>query len=54
MNGGKSCNPSGAPSASVTGKCSGLATDNYIDIVMANTTDAPGTRYGKERCGLIS
>ncbi|CAI5982708.1 unnamed protein product [Closterium sp. NIES-64] len=38
-NGGVSCNPPGQPGADVTGACSGLGTDNLIDVVAVNTTN---------------
>ncbi|CAI5476684.1 unnamed protein product [Closterium sp. Yama58-4] len=38
-NGGVPCNPPGQPGADVTGACSGLGTDNLIDVVAVNTTD---------------
>ncbi|CAI5967616.1 unnamed protein product [Closterium sp. NIES-64] len=38
-NGGVSCNPPGQPGADVTGACSGLETDNLIDVVAVNTTN---------------
>ncbi|CAI7911090.1 unnamed protein product, partial [Closterium sp. NIES-54] len=38
-NGGVPCNPPGQPGADVTGACSGLGTDNLIDLVAVNTTD---------------
>ncbi|CAI5460863.1 unnamed protein product [Closterium sp. Yama58-4] len=37
-NGGVPCNPPGQPGADVTGACSGLGTDNLIDVVAVNTT----------------
>ncbi|CAI5961857.1 unnamed protein product [Closterium sp. NIES-64] len=38
-NGGVSCNPPGQPGADVMGACSGLGTDNLIDVVAVNTTN---------------
>ena len=39
---GAACNPAGAPSASVTGKCSGLSFDNVFDVVNVGKDGAPG------------
>ncbi|GJP44585.1 hypothetical protein CLOM_g3964 [Closterium sp. NIES-68] len=38
-NGGVPCNPPNGPGADITGACSGLGTDNIIDVIAVNTTE---------------
>ena len=40
-NGGQPCNPAGTPPASQTGACSGLPTDNTLDVVLVNSPNQP-------------
>ncbi|CAI7849737.1 unnamed protein product, partial [Closterium sp. NIES-53] len=35
---GQNCNPPGGMTAAQTGKCSGLATENQLDLILVNTT----------------
>eukprot|EP00475_Leptophrys_vorax_P016951 TRINITY_DN23467_c0_g2_i2.p1 TRINITY_DN23467_c0_g2~~TRINITY_DN23467_c0_g2_i2.p1 ORF type:complete len:471 (+),score=-1.24 TRINITY_DN23467_c0_g2_i2:23-1414(+) len=42
---GKPCNPRGSLPAATTGACSGIATDNYLDLLSVGTSKAPALQF---------